>query len=78
MPPEALKCQITVQAGIVPGVPLEQHTRAWSIPSETIEACEANPQDYRFMDTMGAANNYMAYLQNPRMVNWVKCEWIWL
>lgn len=76
--PHALKCLIVVEAGIIPGEPITEHTRTWQFDSSIIEAVERDPSDYRYMDAMGAAMNYAANLQNPNRVNWVKMEWTWI
>ena len=73
-----LKAQIIVQAGMFPGEIMPRFTRIWNLSSEIVEACERDPNDYRYMDAMGTAMNYAANLQNPNKVNWVRVEWIWM
>ena len=67
----ALKCSISVQAGIVLGDPRSEFTRTWNFTQEDLN----NPPTY--IDKTGAAMNYAMSLQNPEKVNWVKLEWIW-
>jgi len=69
---EALKCQVTVMAGVVPGEPINKLTRSWSLTQWDLD----NPPIY--IDRMGAAMNYAMSLQNPATVNWVRFEWIWM
>ncbi len=68
---EAVKCSITVTAGIILGQPMENHARTWSFTQENLD----NPPDY--IDRTGAAMNYAMSLQNPQNVNWVRLDWIW-
>lgn len=78
MPRSALKVQIVVEAGVIPGQPQAELTRTWHLTNDVIEACEADPADYRYMDICGAAMNYAANLQNPNRCNWVSTNWMWL
>jgi len=68
---EGLKCSIVVQAGLVPGEPLEGSARRWDFTQQDLD----NPP--KFIDGSGAAMNYAMHLQNPNKFNWVKLEWIW-
>jgi len=68
---EALKCSIHVYAGVIPGTPIEAHTREWYFTQEHLD----KPPTY--IDGTGAAMNYAMSLQNPAEVNWVKLEWVW-
>ena len=69
---EALKCSVTVVAGIIIGEPMKKFTRVWNFTQEDLD----NPPTY--IDGMGAAMNYAMSLQNPAQVNWVKFEWVWI
>lgn len=68
---EALKCTITVTAGVIPATPIPELTRQWSFTQADLD----KPPTY--MDRTGAAMNYAMSLQNPSQLNWVKFEWIW-
>ena len=65
----ALRCEITVTAGIIPGEAIEQRT--WEFTRQDLD----NPPDY--IDRTGAAMNYAMSLQNPGKYNWVEFKWIW-
>ena len=69
---EALKCSVTVVAGIIVGEPMKRFTRTWYFTQKELD----DPPTY--IDHMGAAMNYAMSLQNPAKVNWVKFEWVWL
>lgn len=68
----ALKCVITVTAGVVPDKPEPEHTRTWNITAKDIEHTP------RYIDACGAAMNYAMSLQNPTALNWVHHTWTWL
>ena len=68
----ALKCSVTVMAGVMLGEPLPRYTRTWNFTQEDLD----NPPTY--IDKTGSAMNYAMSLQNPQTVNWVRFEWIWI
>ena len=68
---EALKCSISVTAGIILGAAMSQFSRVWDFTQEDLD----NPPTY--IDKTGAAMNYAMSLQNPSKVNWARLEWIW-
>jgi len=72
MSESALKCVITVTAGVVPDVPESECSRTWNITAEDMK----HPP--RFIDACGAAMNYALSLQNPGRLNWVRHDWLWL
>ena len=78
MPANALKAQIVVQAGLMPGQPDPFYTRVWHFDHQLIEETLEDPTDFRYRDAFGAALNYAAFLQHPGHLNWVKMEWTWL
>jgi len=67
----ALKCSVSVTAGLVIGQPIPNLTRTWTFTQEDLD----NPPIY--VDRTGSAMNYAMSLQNPQTVNWVRLEWIW-
>jgi len=69
---DALKCSIVVKAGVIPGEPIENYTRAWEFTQRDLD----NPPTY--IDQTGAAMNYAMSLQNPKAINWVMFEWLWM
>lgn len=62
---------IEVQAGIIPGEPMEEYTRRWVLTREQYES-----DDYD--DARIDAANYVMEVQDPQRVSWVRFEWIWL
>lgn len=71
---------LEVQAGIVPGTPMPEHTRQWAITSEEWQkATEDNKQAELLAARNGQMQGYAALLMlQPDALNWVKTEWIWL
>ena len=69
---EALKCNVTVTAGVILGIPLPKYTRLWHFTQKDLDASPT------YIDRIGSAMNYAMSLQNPQTLNWVKFEWIWL
>lgn len=69
---KAAKVIISVHAGIILNEPLPEHSRQWSM---TIE--EWNDPE-KFCRVVGEANMYQLTLLDPRRVNWVRMDWIWL
>jgi len=69
---DALKCSVVVTAGVIPGEPIHDLTRQWYFTQKNLDS----PPDY--IDRIGSAMNYTMCLQNPKQVNWVRFEWIWM
>lgn len=80
MPLLALKAQWHVSAGIIPGTPMPEHSRAWNYTSADYEADYKLPEDQptKFVAMRTEAQAYADQLFDPRVLNWVKLEWIWL
>lgn len=68
-----LKLSIEVMAGMVPGTPMDEHTRRWHFTRSGYEKNDG--QDYS--DAVGAASYYALTLQNPQRLNWVRMDWVW-
>lgn len=66
------KIVLEVHAGIIPGTPMDEYTRRWMLTSDEAR----DPEVYG--DAVGAASFYALSLQQPRIVNWVRFEWVWL
>ena len=67
-----LRCAWTVMAGILPGEPMDEFTRTWSIMSE---AYEKDPECFqRFRDEV---HEYAKSLTDPGL-NWVHTDWIYI
>lgn len=79
---EALKamgerCRVVweVLAGVIPGEPIPELTRRWAMTSAEWEG----PDGERLLrERTAAAEAYAAGLRDPRGVNWVRLEWLWL
>lgn len=72
MEEKSVKVVIEVMAGIIPGEPMDEYTRRWTLSRE-----EFNDQNTYFQQ-LGWANIYALSLMNPVELNWVKMEWVWL
>jgi hypothetical protein len=62
--PVAARLIIEVQAGILVGEPMPEYSRRWTWTSVDHDRLEAG--------------EYAASLENPRTLNWVRRDWIWL
>lgn len=80
--PLALKAAWEVRAGIIPGQPMEEFSKAWHYTSQDYEADCAMPVDTaeqsRFQRMAAEARAYADGLVDPRRLNWVTCTWMWL
>jgi len=78
--PEALKLSIVVQAGLIVGSPDPQYTRRWEWTSTDQLLLEEGNRDAadRWIRVAGESREYAATIETPRLVNWVRREWIWL
>lgn len=74
------KLIIEVVAGLLPGEPIPEFTRRWDWSSEQqqrlLSGDRAAAQEYS--DMAGASREYAASLEDPRKVNWVRRDWVWL
>lgn len=67
-----LKLAIEVRAGIIPGQPMEEHSKNWYMTREEFDNKDT------WLAAIGAAHIYALTLQDPARLNWVKLEWIWV
>jgi hypothetical protein len=78
----ALKAQWAVYAGVIPGKPEPEFTKAWEYTSADYESDCQLPDEPEAMSAYrrmaGEAQAYAASLQDPRGLNWVRLEWMWL
>lgn len=89
----AARCIIEVTAGIIPGTPMERYSRRFGLSSaewqrfdrpgvenDTDEALEiVLAQGGLLAERVGQALGYASMLMaSPRLVNWVRVDWIWL
>lgn len=77
---EMAKLIIEVQAGVIPGEGMPEYTRRWGWSSEDQARLEANDAAARelYVRIAGESREYAASLEDPRRVNWVRRDWIWL
>ena len=82
--PLAAKAFFTVTAGVIPGTAMPSYTKQWDYTSldfeRDVEALKQDPerQTSDFIEKMDAAHAYARSITDPRAVNWVKVEWIWV
>lgn len=69
---KSAKLILEVHAGIIPGEPMSEYARQWSLSAEEVQDAEA------YGAAVGAASYYALTLQQPQIVNWVRFEWIYL
>lgn len=85
MMPNGLRCQVTVTAGVVPGVPEAEYTKVWSwADSDQQNMMQMKDMDlqneYRmkWIALQGESREYAAALEDPRRVNWIQRTWMWM
>lgn len=68
-----------VQAGLIPGQPMEEFSRQFVYTDADYEKDRQVPPDEmtQFTASMYAAMDYAKSLTDPRRVNWVSVNWIW-
>lgn len=68
-----------VHAGVIPGVPVAEHSRQFPYSAAEWEADRHLPdgQPTRFEHLRDEALRYAAGLMNPGLVNWVHLEFCW-
>jgi hypothetical protein len=76
----ACKALIEVNAGVIPGQKINEHTKRWSYDSDEYERDRATPQDQPtiFSARLQEAHNYAMGLSNPTYLNWVRVDWVWV
>lgn len=83
-----VRCIWTVTAGVVPGIPMKEHTMRWVITSENWEE-ENEMTDAQFKAKFpdgkstyqkfrDEAHAYAAGLNHPTHLNWVRVDWMWM
>ena len=77
---EAAKLIIEVLAGVIPGQPMPEYTRKWGWTSGDQERLAAGEKAAQalYIQIAGESREYAASLENPRLLNWVRRDWIWL
>lgn len=80
----AAKLLIEVKAGVIPGKPIAEFTKRWTwtnvdqaemVNSDISERAAA---EYRYIQMAGESREYAASLENPKQLNWVRRDWVWL
>lgn len=74
---DTVKMVIEVVAGVIPGTPMSEHTKRWSITSKQWDEA-GDTIGILVSEMLGQAQGYAAYLMNPQRVNWVRCDWVWM
>jgi len=74
-PGDRLRCAWEVTAGLIPGQPMQEYSRSWLLTSEAYYSPEG-PEHFKRLQQ--AASDYALSLQEPRMLNWVRLDWIYL
>jgi hypothetical protein len=77
---EAAKAFWSVTAGVITGEAMQENSRQWGYTSSEYEKDMATPSGQRtiFEQRDQEAHRYARSLTNPKYVNWVKCEFLWV
>jgi hypothetical protein len=79
---EGLKGFWAVSAGIVPGDTMPQYTKNFYYLSahydEDIKGAKEGSKESHFQSFRDEALAYAKDIMDPRSVNWVKLEWVWV
>lgn len=67
--PVTAKCAWEVTAGMLPGRPDDEFTKRWFLSSE-------DPME-RFQEMHAEARLYADSIVDPRVLNWVRIDWVW-
>ena len=83
MPLQAAKAIFTVTAGVIPGSPMPEFTKQWGYTSgdyqTDVESLSQEPVGRSlFLERLDAAHAYGRSLTDPRAVNWVRIEFMWM
>lgn len=76
----AAKLIIRVTAGVIPYDAVPKYTRTWSWSSDDQSRLEQGDPTARsrYIAIAGESREYAASLEDPRGVNWVRRDWVWL
>lgn len=72
--PDRARVLLEVVAGIIPNQPMPEYTKQFAITEEQW----ADPTGIETMKVYGLVQEYMRNMWNPKAVNWVRCDWIYL
>jgi hypothetical protein len=77
----AQKAAWEVTAGLIPGQPMPEYTRVWSLQANEWADAEGFlllPHAIAFFNAQtAAAMEYARALMEPASLNWVRVDWIW-
>lgn len=79
---ERLVASWEVFAGVIPAQIMTEYSKRWLYTSSDYETDIANAndgkQENRFTEMMKEAHDYALSLTDPRRVNWVRTDFLWL
>jgi hypothetical protein len=80
---ESARILMEVTAGLIPGTTMPEHTMQFAITSDQWYAQgkyegKAKEAQLEILQVYGFAQEYMRNLMNPKVVNWVRLDWIYL
>lgn len=81
------RCAWEVRAGVLPSVPIPEHTKIFTVTSDTYYAdLEMKDEEFKakypdgngvFKQAQKEAYDYALSLHDPRSFNWVAVDWIY-
>jgi hypothetical protein len=89
-PGTTLRCFWEVTAGVIPGHPMPELSKSWTITEEYVQTIremdeltqeqwmEHFPEGTKLFQFQQDALEYARSLTDPSKVNWVKVEWVWV
>lgn len=66
------RCALEVIAGVIPGNAEPEYTKRFVVTSDEYER-----QPEIIIDVRDRAFAYAKTIMNPRILNWVRIDWIW-
>jgi hypothetical protein len=77
--PKSVRVVIEVLAGVIPERPEPEHTRRWVLTSEQWHGTDDTGKAVLLAELNGRALGYAGLLMlQPRTLNWVRANWLWL
>lgn len=80
MAEETARLVVEVVAGVIPGQPMDEHTRRYVLTSSQWQQAKTDGKTGDVLaELTGRAQGYAMLLSlQPDRVNWVRTEWLWL
>jgi hypothetical protein len=75
---DALKALWTVSAGVVPGIPLPEVVKTWTLTSGEFYEEDGSPNWGAFHEKNDAAYGYARAISDPMRLNWVTVDFTWI